>query len=398
MTRRLFVHIGLHKTGTTYLQNLLRANRAQLRDQHVNFPGGKDHLVQTFAVWDLIGRRPRGSKDARIPGQWALLVQHVNASVEPVTLISEERLSLATAKMARRVVGSFPDAEVHVIVTARDLARVLVSAWQEELKNDTTFTWQAYAAALRDLDNRSASPARGFWMRQDLPAILETWRDVVPAERIHLVTVPPRGGDGALLTQRFCGVLGVDPARLTAKARWNNETMGVAATEVVRRLNELLDHRLNQRQYDKVVKLTLAQDLARHADAERFVLPGEELDWVTGEARRHIRAISAGGYDVVGDLEDLVPRPGPGRRPDDVGDSEVADTAMIALATLAERYATSWWNRRPDDAQVAAGPVDRLRSGVRSAVFRAQRRAVKIADANPLAGKVLASYLRRARG
>ena len=36
--------------------------------------GGPGEPVQTFAVWDLQGRRPRGVKDQRIAGQWEALV------------------------------------------------------------------------------------------------------------------------------------------------------------------------------------------------------------------------------------------------------------------------------------------------------------------------------------
>ena len=61
----VYFHIGLHKTGTTYVQNVLRANRQNLRDQRVLYPGGEGFPVQVFAVWDLLGRRPKGSSDAR---------------------------------------------------------------------------------------------------------------------------------------------------------------------------------------------------------------------------------------------------------------------------------------------------------------------------------------------
>ena len=42
---RSYLHIGLHKTGTTYLQNLWRANREGMRAQHIEFPGGPGEPV-----------------------------------------------------------------------------------------------------------------------------------------------------------------------------------------------------------------------------------------------------------------------------------------------------------------------------------------------------------------
>src|SRR5699024_10916831 len=122
------------------------ANVAAMAAQGVEFSWGKGRPVQAFAVWDLQGRRPRDGRDNRIAGQWGALVDATNASGQPTALISEERLSLCTLRQIRRCVHSFPDSEVHVVVTVRDLARVAVSAWQEEVKNDNTWTWEEFAA------------------------------------------------------------------------------------------------------------------------------------------------------------------------------------------------------------------------------------------------------------
>ena len=58
-------------------------------------------------------------------------------------------------------------------------------------------------------------------------------------------------------------------------------------------------------------------------------------------------ALRRAGYDVVGSLEDLVPRaPASGPRPDDVSESELLDVSIEALAVMVEKYSTSWWQRR----------------------------------------------------
>ena len=145
----VYVHIGLHKTGTTYLQNICRANRARLRTQGIDFPGGVGEPSQVLAVWDLQGRRPRGSDDHRIAGMWDALVHRVNNSPLPKVLISEERFSLCSARQSHKVMDAFGDG-VEIIVTARDIGRVLVSAWQEEVKNESRLTWREYADAIID--------------------------------------------------------------------------------------------------------------------------------------------------------------------------------------------------------------------------------------------------------
>jgi hypothetical protein len=393
--KRIVVHVGLHKTGTTYLQSLLRANREQLRAAQVHFPGGSDHLVQGLAVSDLMGRRPRGAANAAVTGQWAMLVESVRAESLGTVLLSDERLSLGGAGLARRLFAAFDDREAEVVVTARDLGRVLVSAWQEELRNDATHTWADFVGAVRDLENRGEPPARGFWRRQDLPAILRSWAGVVGTEHVHVVTVPPPGAGPDELTERFCRVLGLAPDVLSTPAPRTNEGLGVAATEVVRRLNARLDHRLTERQYDKVVKRMLAPDLALHSGQERFVLPADELGWVSDEARRQVAAVHAAGYPVTGDLDDLLPRPAAGRRPDDADEAEIADAALAALSALVERTASSWWAGRPDDVRVDVPRKDRWRSQLRAGGARVRSGAARLADRSAVGRRLTAARLSR---
>jgi hypothetical protein len=393
--RKVYLHIGLHKTGTTYLQNVLRANRQQLREREVHFPGGPGEPVQAFGVWDLQGRRPRGVTDRRISGTWQRLVDNVNTCGLPTALISEERLSLSTLNQVGRAVKAFVDSEVHVVVTARDLGRVAVSAWQEEVKNDETWTWQQFADAIRDPRRAATNPARGFWLRQDLAAICATWESAVPPERLHVVTVPRAGSPADELMRRFASVVGFDAAILTEQPRWNNETVGVAATEVIRLVNERLGGRLNKREHDKVVKLTLVPALARTAEQARFTLPDEEIPWVSDRADVCIAQLAQRGYPVTGALDELRPeRRDGGRRPDDATDSELLQTALDALATLAEEYATSWWQRKRRTVEQVA-EARSLGSRARQMMFEGQRRAAELADRNPLAARAMSAVLKR---
>ncbi len=395
--RRLVLHIGLHKTGTTYLQNAWRVNRDHLEAAGVYYPGGEGQPVQRMAAWDLLGRRPRGVADKRMPGQWQALSDVVAASSLPTALLSEEGLSVATNKQVARCLSSFPDREIHVLVTCRDLGRVVVSAWQEDLKNGKTWTWQEFISSVKDPHRRAQNPARGFWRAQDLPVILQTWRQHVPEDRIHVVTVPPTGADPAVLVERIASVVGFDPTVLTEAVPWDNASLGVAGTEVIRRLNTALGRRLNQRQHGHLVNAVLVPHLVRNGADERYGLPAEDQPWVESEAGRQIDHLRDGGYDVVGDLAELMPKPSSAaRRPDEVTPEEYGEAATLALAGLAERHATMWWRRRKDDQP--AVPPDSLRvrwgSSTRNAAYRTRRAGASMADRNRVAASALAVYLK----
>jgi hypothetical protein len=321
------------------------------------------------------------------------MVHAITGSGCRTALVSEEHLSVSTLKQAKAAVASFPHSRVRVLVTARDLARIAVSAWQEEVKNDQTWTWEQFAAAIRDPAAVTRSPARGFWLRQDLPMICELWEAAVTAADITVITVPPAGAPRDLLLQRFAGVVGFDPRSLTEEPEWSNETVGVAATEVLRRLNELLDHRLNQRQHDKVVKRTLVRRLAQVTEPVRFTLPEEELPWISERAERMIAAVDHRGYGVVGDLDELRPQHQPGgRRPDDASAEVQLEAALTGLAAVTEEYARLWWQRRRFDVE-GGEDAGGLASRTRGAVFRAQGRAASLADSNPVAGRMVGAVL-----
>jgi hypothetical protein len=398
----LYLHVGLMKTGTTYLQSILRDNHAVLAGQGVYYPAGPDAPSQRHAVWDLVGRRARGTRDDRIPGQWKALTDAVAQAPQPTALLSEEYLASVTVRQAHRAVAGFPGHEVHVLVTARDLGRVLASAWQEEVKNDTTRTWAEYIAAVRDPAARGQDPARAFWLRHDLPTVVDTWTAAAGADRVHVVTVPPAGAPRGVLLSRVGEVVGFDPSRLDDTRPRPNESLGAPATEVLRRVNQRLDHRLNERQYDKVIKTTLQRGLARPKESRQLALPHEDLAWATAEAQRMIDHIENGHYDVVGALDELLPAASTdGRRPDEVSTEEMLESSIDAVALLAEEYANTWWRlRRADVAKVAPTSVAvRASSAMRGAGFGVRRRGAEFADRNRLGAAAMRGYLRlRRRG
>ena len=394
---KVMLHVGLHKSGTTFLQSLWRANRSQLAEQGVHFPGGPGEPVQRMAVYDLLGRRPRGVDDQRVPGQWRALLDVVSSSGQPTVLISDEGLIFGSPRQAASAIESFPDREVHLVLTCRDLGRVLVSAWQEEIKNDRTWTWQEYIEAVRDPARRATNPARGFWRAQDLPAILATWDGVVPPERIHVVTVPPAGAPRGELLRRVGAVVGFDPAALTEEAPWDNSSLGVAGTEAIRRLNVNLGRSLNQRQHSHLVQKAIVPFLVTEGHDARYALPAEELAWVHALAQQHQDAVVAGGFPVSGDLDDLLPRPSSGaRRPDEFTTDEVLDAALLALQAVSQRYVDRWWRRRRKDRAVVepASRSVRLSSAARSTSYQSKRSAAALADRSALAAKALALYLK----
>jgi hypothetical protein len=136
VAERVVFHIGVPKSGTTYLQNVLWANAERLRENTVLLPaqGHKDHRWGSLVVREDPRIRYRHASAA---GAWERIVADV-AAWDGTALISHEFYGGATRDQARRALESLAPAQVHLVVTARDPLRTLTSAWQEMVKYGNT--------------------------------------------------------------------------------------------------------------------------------------------------------------------------------------------------------------------------------------------------------------------
>jgi hypothetical protein len=225
-------------------------------------------------------------------------------------VLSGELLAAADVAAAERAVASFPGWEVHVVVTVRDLARQLVSEWQEQLKHRVSVPLTDFVAeilAAQRADARSHRLGRAFWQLHDLPAVISRWGSAVSPDRVHLVTVPPPGASGQSLWDRFAAVAGIDPAHGALPKARANTALRVVEAELLRRANAAGLDRLDPQHYDRVVRVLLAEKVLAGQPGRPLILPPQFAHPVRAVAERQVEALAAGGYHVVGDLDDLVP-------------------------------------------------------------------------------------------
>ena len=127
-----------------------------------------------------------------------------------------------------------------------------------------------------------------FWRAQDAADIADRWRQDLPPDRIHVVTVPPSGTDPDVLLDRFASVLGVDAATLTPERERVNVTLGVAQTELLRRVNVALGDRLPvvRAGYSRVAKVHLADQVLAAQEGERLQMPARLSSWCRERAEQ----------------------------------------------------------------------------------------------------------------
>jgi len=335
VSRTVYIHIGLAKSGTTYLQHILRANSTLLEQNGVTLPetmSGQFKAALDLAGASLVGYRPPGTE-----GAWARTVEAAN-KYSGTSLISHEMFAPIRLETIYEAVRSFETGDVRVVITARDFGRQVPAAWQERVKNGSVERYSQFLETLFETD-KGRRRQGAFWRMQYLIDISSRWAEVVGADRLTVVTVPPEGADPRELWRRFAVAVGLPDLDYSLDAGPRNPSLGVVESELLRRLNGHLPE-LARTQYVKRVKRRFAQEtLAATSTSERLAVPGgyqEEVRLISDRSVDHLMAL---GCHVVGDLEDLRPtfsKSDP-PTPDVVSESAVLELALAQLGHYISR-------------------------------------------------------------
>lgn len=335
--KRVYLHIGEPKCGTTFLQEVLFGSREVLSEHGLAIPGIdiSDHYR---AAQDILGIE----QDADDPGgmwagSWDALAKTALTAREPTAIITHELICGVDDEQAARAVKALSGADVHVIVTARDLAGLLPAEWQETVKHKNVRSWHQWLSDVIDTPPDQRRPrAKWFWSAHDTVGILRRWAAVVGVEQVHLVTVPPSSAPPDLLWRRFAQVLGLGDAAVDLSQVRANASLGVVEVEMLRRLNErLVDVPLWF--YARQVKGKLAHGLlAERPKSGKVAIPQPRHAWVRRQSAKRIKELRSLGVDIVGDLSELAaPETFPtGLQPVDVTDGEMLDAALDTLAAM----------------------------------------------------------------
>jgi hypothetical protein len=342
--KRVYLHVGAPKTGTTYVQDRLALNATSLRRHGYRYPTGP-HGDMFLAALDLIDR-PWGGMRPQAEGEWEGLVRRSRRARGTVVL-SHEVLAGATPAEAQRALADLSFAEVHVVYSARDVARQVAAEWQEQLKHQRKVSFRTFLRQIRESEQRRAT--RWFWRVQGLPDVLERWGNGLPPAQLHVVTVPQPGAAPGELWRRFCAAVGIDPAWAPNDSARRNPSIGTAESTLLRRLNaRLKEAGLPSDQYRALVRQLVVHETLAGRDRMRPVtLPPDAHEWAEEVAQGWIEWVKGAGVDVVGDLDELRPvRPAPDAEwqdPDRPRPRDVSSAALDALvATILEAA------RRPD--------------------------------------------------
>jgi hypothetical protein len=221
--RRIVVHIGPPKTGTTWLQ---RSVLPHFDDVHVPLtPEGVRECLslrtpETFEPLD-VHRRLEGA---------------LKSSASAI-VISDERLAgppighqFERTVLARRVCGMFPNARI--LITTRSQPSAIASLYRHYV------TWNNETGRIEDFLAQSDGVfGRGFdWAYYDYESLARQYGAQIGDDRVHILPLELSRADLSAYLQRLAGVLGVAPPEaVSVDAR--NEGIHDVCVPVMRAIN-----------------------------------------------------------------------------------------------------------------------------------------------------------------
>jgi hypothetical protein len=199
--KKVVIHAGFHKTGTTAIQHALHASTQALKAAGYTYPIVDQGTSQSGSVLALAGRgwgsQARGGRV--IPKRvWTKLARQVLSGQENVVLSSEFFSELDDAQL-REVQRAFVGLECQIVFTMRAFDKLFPSTYQQTLKNGSSYSYEAWLE--RTVKDYFAEQKTGFWKRNRHAQVITRWQQIFGSENVTIITADE--SNPGLLFARF---------------------------------------------------------------------------------------------------------------------------------------------------------------------------------------------------
>lgn len=310
----LLLHIGIHKTGTTAIQGSLAQARPSLAEQGVAYPG--KNPSQFRAAMSIVHPAEVDTDDAvAIPlERWERLRRQVGKSAAAKVVVSSEVFCEADDATAARVVAELSDRPSErsgrfaprVLIGVRPLWQLLPSTWQQYVKSGLTQPYDSWLDAV--FNDPSASGTPTFWMRNDLPALIRRWGALVGPSNVGVYLVDSTNRDAAY--SLFETVIGLSPGTLTQNPDHPaNPSLTAEQTEVIRRVNLQLAHRVDYRTYRREIRRGAVLELLANPTGHPVHTPTWALARAQERSSADLVELRSSGVHELNELSGLAASP-----------------------------------------------------------------------------------------
>jgi hypothetical protein len=293
MQKKLILHIGHYKTGTTALQVFFAQNRKFLAQNGISYPdilehNGK-HSVLAFSILagaGLTDRLMHGfTTDVKAQDIWAELLKYIDESKNPTTLVSSEEFMRvgqfpAAIEILNEILSNRPEwLDVEVVVYLRD-PKAHMKSWYNQLIK--------MGIAVPNLEEATRGTIEEI--HYDYRHALKPWVDILGKEN---VTIRPYGNnrdDPAALHRDFMKTLGVElPEGLVRVKTDPNPRLDDRVTELLRLMQNMGYPRASKKAIRaQAVSYLKAQDAKRGDESKTLddvqTQARDGLEWLSEQA------------------------------------------------------------------------------------------------------------------
>jgi hypothetical protein len=321
MAARLILHIGLQKSGTTYLQDLIANGAGELADAGIVYPvapaGKRRRRTENheWASYGLLGQEYPWVSEQRAAaekGSWKTLERQV-ARTKGTVLLSAEALSVIRTPAIRLLLDRLGVSNVEVVVTARSLGRILPSLWQQHVRNGRRLGFERYLTMLAEQRKRPDAQIEEdrdlhLWRAFALGRLVRRWAHEVGESHVRVVTSPGRPPE--LLWMRFAEAIGVPGFTFRADEVASRPVhTGLTAPEavVLTSLNSALATAgWSADKARRLREVVLTEGFQPRTDrGPRITVPEHWRTRVAEWSEEDVTDLLKSGVTVIGDVEDL---------------------------------------------------------------------------------------------
>lgn len=306
--KRIVIHPGFHKSGTTALQESLAANREALKSYNVVYPDF-GNIAHHRLAWSLTqkpwGWRDRGGE--RVPEKyWVQRTKELVAAKEETVVISSEFFSELDGEKIRRVRSDLEGNDVEILFTLRPLAKLLPSTYQQYLKYGTVAEYNEWLHSILDKPGESKiNPT--FWKRHSHSKVIARWADIFGASKITVLIV--NEAEPTFLFDEINRYLGLPPKTLQAQATGSNRSLTMEEIALLLELNRRFPKERSWDEYEIFIRSGYIRELTDYVpaapDKAKLLTP----EWAVTKANEigsKIKVdLETSKINIVGDLESL---------------------------------------------------------------------------------------------
>ena len=228
--KQIYIHIGLHKTGSTYIQKVLAENRALLRSLDVDYPElGAEFLFGHHNVaWSLIPNHALQNTEDFTLDQ---LLNYIDQAVAKRLIISSEDFDFLQPDQVSKLRHLLFDYDVKIVMYIRNPMNALYSHWQESVKHGDIRPFEDY------FEQILANPKPLDYCR-----IADIWATVFGPEAMNFVIYDNLVADDTDIALYFLNeilALKIESKQLNTPQSKVNPSSDIGTIEVIRQLNEI---------------------------------------------------------------------------------------------------------------------------------------------------------------